>query len=127
MKKLKLPLAEDAVLFVQALPGRLASAMDLLTAWGFKYRTFLVWEHGGQGSSPWSLENHHVLLLGVRGKHQPPSADNRPPFVTRNSNAEPSTESTIVYQQIKEMFPGSKYLEVFVQSHHEGWTPWLAG
>ena len=127
MKNLKLPLAEDAVLFVQALAERLAPAMDLMMPWGFKYRTFLVWEHGGYGSSPWSLENHHVLLLGVRGNHQPPSPDNRPPFVIKSVGAEASTESTIVYQRIKEMFPRSKYLEVFVQSNHEGWTPWLAG
>jgi N6-adenosine-specific RNA methylase IME4 len=123
LKKLKPPIAADAVMFLQTPPSSLVSALELLAAWGFKYRTFLVWQCFYPSSSKWLKEYHRAVLIGVRGDHSAPLPENLIPSLILQKTPLPIHESTI-RKHIESMFPGEKYLEVFSKSNRQGWVSW---
>jgi hypothetical protein len=59
--------AHDAHLHLQAVPEAMPAAVKVLTAWGFRYESFLVWQKTPTGYGRYWRESHEVLLLGVRG------------------------------------------------------------
>ena len=65
--KLKPPAAENAVLFLWATAPMLPDALRLMNAWGFKYRSHLVWRKDRMGTGYWFRFSHELLLVGVRG------------------------------------------------------------
>jgi len=121
MKKLRPPIAPDAVLFLQTPPSNLVSALELLAAWGFKYKTFLVLECFHPSGSTWLKEYHRAVLIGLRGDHRAPLPENLVNSLILQTN--PVPEATL-RKQIGQMFPGEKYLEVFTRSNHMGWSSW---
>jgi hypothetical protein len=72
MRKLKLPVAADMVLFLQTPPSHLPSALQLLLAWGFEYRTIQVvlpeagHFKGGRGNSSCRAYRRHGKSSGWR-------------------------------------------------------------
>jgi site-specific DNA-methyltransferase (adenine-specific) len=66
-------LADDnAILFLWATVPLLPSAFDVIQAWGFKYKTLIVWEKTGiLGMGNWVRVQEELLLIGVRGKVKP--------------------------------------------------------
>jgi len=123
MKKLKPPIAQDAVMFIQTPPSNLVSALELLAGWGFKYQTFLVREYAMPRASGWLSENHCAVLVGVKGSHSAPLPENLAPSMILQKTFIPISEATI-REQIEKMFPGEKYLEIFSKSNRVGWSSW---
>jgi N6-adenosine-specific RNA methylase IME4 len=121
MKKLKPPIAGDAVMFVQTPASSLGSALELLAAWGFKYETFLVLTHFATGVSPWLKENHRAVLVGVQGGHRPPLPENLAPSLILQTTPVPEAA---IRRCIERMFPGEKYLAVFSKIDYQGWSSW---
>jgi site-specific DNA-methyltransferase (adenine-specific) len=123
MKKMRPPIAADAALFLQTPPPSLASALDLLGAWGFKYKTFLVWACSNLTPSGWLPEIQYAVLLGVRGNRPSPLLKSPVPSVTLLNTLMKVSDATI-YDRIERMFPGEKCLEVFTRSNRQGWSSW---
>jgi N6-adenosine-specific RNA methylase IME4 len=123
LKKLKLTIADDAVLFLQTPPSNLLSGLELLLAWGFKYKTFQVWSCWNKASSGPFAEIDHAVLIGVKGNHPACVLDNLIPSVTP---VKPflAANTVTIYDQIERNFPAGKYLEVFVRSNRQGWESW---
>jgi len=53
MKRLKLPAADDCVLFMWATSPKVPEALELMEAWGFEYKTCMVWEKDKIGMGYW--------------------------------------------------------------------------
>jgi N6-adenosine-specific RNA methylase IME4 len=123
MKKLKLPIVADAVLFLQTPPRKLPSALELLAAWCFEYKTFQVWSYLNRASSGLVAEIHHVVLIGVKGNHPASVLENLAPSITPVKPLLVLKPLTI-YDCIEKVFPAGKYLEVFSRSNRQGWTSW---
>jgi len=121
MKKLKPPIAGDAVMFVQTPASSLVSALELMAAWGFKYETFLVLTHFASGGSPWLKENHRAVLVGVKGGRQPPLPENLAPSLILQTTPVPEAA---IRRCIEKMFPREKYLSVFSKIDYQGWSSW---
>ena len=124
LKKLKLPIAADAVLFLQTPPPNLSSALELLAAWGFQYRTFQVWYSPNWSSSGWLTEIHHAVLIGFRGNHPAILLENLASSITLVKPLLSVSKTITIYDRIEEMFPTGEYLEIFVRSNRQGWTSW---
>ena len=58
--------APDAALYLWALPHMIAAALEVMAAWGFDYRTQMIWGKDQIGIGQW-----------VRNQHE--TAANRPP------------------------------------------------
>jgi ParB-like chromosome segregation protein Spo0J len=72
------PAAEDAYLFLWAVSCLVPEALAVIEAWGFRYRTNLVWVKPRWGLGSWARNRHELLLFGTRGNVEPPETPDRP-------------------------------------------------
>jgi N6-adenosine-specific RNA methylase IME4 len=122
--RLKVPAAEDAVLFLWATNPKLEDALRVMREWGFQYRTNMAWVKPTIGTGYYFRGQHELLLLGVRGKMGPPAEEDRPPSVLVAETREHSRKPEVVYEIIEKMYPQGRYLELFARSRRRGWVSW---
>jgi MT-A70 len=67
IKALEVPACDDAVLFLWATSPKLIEALDVMNAWGFTYRTCMVWVKDKIGMGYYARQRHELLLIGKRG------------------------------------------------------------
>jgi len=68
IKNLKVPSADNAVLFLWATAPKLKEALEVIESWGFKYKTCAVWDKEWIGMGYWFRGQHELLLVGIKGK-----------------------------------------------------------
>jgi len=113
--------APDAILFLWATAPKLEDALDVMRAWGFRYRTNMAWVKDGIGTGIWFRGKHELLLLGVRGSPRPPAPADRPPSVLEAPRGEHSEKPEAVYEIIERMTPGARRIELFARRRRPGW------
>lgn len=74
---LRIPAADDAVLFLWATAPKLRSALAVMDAWKFEYVTQAVWDKMRVGMGYWFRGQHEILLVGTRGHWSPPAPSAR--------------------------------------------------
>ena len=115
---------EDAVLFLWATTAKLPEALEVLTAWGFEYRTSMVWVKTQIGMGYYARGQHEILLIGARGSLPVPKAENRPPSVLEAPRAAHSAKPAAFRELIEAMYPEHKRVELFAREPAEGWEGW---
>jgi N6-adenosine-specific RNA methylase IME4 len=95
----------------------------VMEAWGYEYKTCMVWVKPRGPSLGWWLKNRHeTLLIGTTDKAHPPKL--RPPSVIESPVARHSTKPDAFYGAIEAAFDGP-YLELFARRSRNGqWTCW---
>lgn len=121
---LKVPAADNAVLFLWATNPKLQEALAVMAAWGFRYRTNMVWVKDKIGNGYYFRGQHELLLVGEKGDMPVPEEQNRPPSVLQAPRRDHSEKPGEVYGIIEKMYPNRKYLELFAREKHEGWMSW---
>lgn len=121
---LKIPSAEDTVLFLWATNPKLEEALQVMRAWGFTYKTNLVWVKDKTGTGYYFRGQHELLLLGVKGNPSVPLEADRPSSVLFATRGKHSQKPEEVYALIEKMYPNSKRLELFARQKREGWEAW---
>lgn len=121
---LKIPMADNAVLFLWATAPKLEEALQVLNAWRFSYRTCAVWNKEVIGMGYWFRGQHELLLVGVRGNFPRPQSSERVSSVITERRGKHSQKPDLVYDMIENMCPGRHYLELFSRSKRNGWTMW---
>lgn len=121
---LKIPASENAVLFLWATNPKLEEALKVIKAWGFQYRTNLVWVKDRFGTGYYFRGQHELLLVAKKGDTQAPNESNRFPSVLFAPCKEHSRKPLEVYDLIEKMFPNQKYLELFARNRRRGWVAW---
>ena len=121
-----LPVADvatpDAVLFLWATSPKLAEAMRVIDAWGFTYRTSLVWVKGSIGMGYYARQQHELLLVATRGSLPTPRERDRPASVLTAPTGRHSAKPEIVYTLIETMYPELERRELFQRgATREGW------
>lgn len=122
---LKVPVAEDAILFLWATNPKLQDALKVIKAWGFDYITNLVWVKGNGGIGYYVQSDHELLLIGKKGNIPPPMSANRPSSVLQVSKTGHSSKPKEMYAIIETMYPNRKYLELFSRNGtRPSWVFW---
>lgn len=116
--------SEDAILFLWATNPKLPEALQVMQAWGFIYKTNLVWVKDKIGTGYYFRGQHELLLVGVKGSIGVPEEQNRPSSVLNSARQEHSKKPTEVYELIEKMYPNRQYLEFYARNQREGWTSW---
>jgi len=116
--------AEDAILFLWATNPKLEEALQVMQAWGFTYKTNLVWVKDKIGTGYYFRGQHELLLVGIKGSIGVPEEHTRPPSVLHSPRNEHSQKPNEVYKLIESMYPNREYLELFARNNREGWTSW---
>jgi N6-adenosine-specific RNA methylase IME4 len=125
IKNIKVPSAENSVLFLWATAPKLIEALEVMNAWGYAYKTQSVWDKELIGSGYWFRGQHEILLVGVKGKFSPPIPENRESSVYREKRTQHSKKPTHYYEWIEKAFPNQRYLEMFSRNtFNEKWSVW---
>jgi N6-adenosine-specific RNA methylase IME4 len=114
----------DAVLFLWATSPKLAEALHLLDAWGFVYRTSMVWVKDHIGMGYWARQQHELLLIATKGTPPTPAPADRPSSVITAPVGRHSAKPAEVYTVIERMFPGLPRVELFARAPRDGWARW---
>lgn len=124
MKRLKIPAAEDCILFMWATSPKIPQGIELMQAWGFEYKTCMVWVKDKIGMGYYARQKHELLFIGGKGNLQLPDDNKKPESVFFADRTEHSEKPEIVYEIIESMFPEYKKLEIFARSKRNNWDSW---
>lgn len=116
--------ADHAVLFLWATAPLLVEALEVLAAWGFQYRSDLVWDKERAGMGHYLRVQHELLLIGIRGRPPTPAYAARPPSVIRSVRRAHSQKPDEAYEIIERMYPELPKLELFARRARDGWASW---
>lgn len=117
---------ENSILFMWATSPKLAECFEVLRAWGFNYRTDMVWVKDKIGMGYHVREQHESLLIAKRGELAPPPVEARPPSVVSEPRLEHSAKPLVFYDLIDRMYPDVRKIELFGRAPvtRELWTVW---
>jgi N6-adenosine-specific RNA methylase IME4/ParB-like chromosome segregation protein Spo0J len=125
IKQLTAPATDNACLFLWAVNCLLPQALELIDAWGFSYKTNLVWVKPSIGLGVWTRNRHELLLFATRGRIDVPDPERRPDSVLEAARGAHSQKPQAVYQLIERAYPQLSKLELFARgTARPGWTAW---
>lgn len=124
LANMAVPVAEHAVLFLWATNPKLPEALQVMAAWGFGYRTNMVWVKDRIGMGYYVRGQHELLLIGKRGELPVPAPSDRPASVIQAPRTEHSAKPEVVYDLIEQMYPGLAKVELFARQQRPGWAAW---
>jgi N6-adenosine-specific RNA methylase IME4 len=113
------PAATNCALFMWATAPMLPQALIVMAAWGFDYRSHMVWVKPGIGTGYWFRNAHELLLLGIKGKIPTP-VDHVSSVISAPRGAH-SVKPEEFAAIIENMFPHLPRLEMFARAPREGW------
>ena len=109
----------------------LQEGLAVMAAWGFKYKTNVVWHKirkdggpDGRGVGFYFRNVTEILLFGVRGKNARTLGPGRSQVnILKTQKREHSRKPDEQYDLI-EACSGGPYLELFGRGQRRGWTTW---
>jgi len=117
--------SENCILFMWATNPLLEDALKVIDAWGFKYKTNMVWVKDKSTFNQlgfYIYGQHELLLIAVKGSMLP--IGDKPKSIITGENNIHSKKPEIVYEIIESMFPEMKYLELFARRKRNLWESW---
>ena len=128
---LRIPVADDAVLFLWSCWPILPESLHVITAWGFEYKSLAwVWVklnpssvgfHYGMGY--YTRANSEPCLLATRGHLPKPKARDVQALIcspVREHSRKPDEQ----YVKMERLYPNARYLELFPRRKRDGWSCW---
>jgi N6-adenosine-specific RNA methylase IME4 len=117
--------ARDCALLLWATDPMLTQALDVMAAWGFRYKTVgFYWTKTNKDGSPftgcgyWTRANPEQCLLGTRGNPKRQAKDVRRWIVA--PRREHSRKPDEVYTRVERLLPGP-YCDLFSRERRAGW------
>lgn len=122
---------DTAHLYLWVPNALLPDGLAVLAAWGFNYKTNLVWQKvrkdggpDGRGVGFYFRNTTELLLFGVRGKNARTLAPGRRQVnVVQTRKREHSRKPDEAYGVIEQCSPGP-FLEMFARGSRPGWSSW---
>jgi N6-adenosine-specific RNA methylase IME4 len=125
LKALRLPAADDAVLFLWIVDWAFQGAVELLKAWGFEHKSSIVWVKPSIGPGVWVRHRHETCWIAVKGNPGPPDPEDRCDSVIEAPRGRHSQKPDQSYQLIERMYPHLSKLELFARGQaRPGWHCW---
>lgn len=119
---LGVPSDDDAVLYLWSTSPHLPDALRVMGAWGFSYRTSLVWDKLRMGCGYWARIQHEMLLVGIKGSFRPPIPSLRIRSVLSIPRTIHSRKPPEVRDLISSWYPNERKLEIFARERITGWS-----
>jgi N6-adenosine-specific RNA methylase IME4 len=132
---MKLPVpqitAPTAHLYLWVPNALLLEGIQVLQAWGFAYKTNLVWHKvrkdggpDGRGVGFYFRNTTELVLFGIKGKNARTLAAGRSQVnIIKTQKREHSRKPDEMYELIEACSPGP-YLEMFARGTRDGWCSW---
>lgn len=121
--------APDCLLMMWAVQPMLDQALEVMSAWGFKYKTAGAWAKQSSTGNKWAFGTGYLLrcsaeffLVGARGN--PKSAVKNVRNLIVAPVREHSRKPDEMHDNLERMFPDVARLEMFARESRPGWTAW---
>jgi N6-adenosine-specific RNA methylase IME4 len=116
--------ADDCVLFLWGTFPLLPDALDVIRAWGFKYKTAIVWHKDGGAFGHYHKANAELLFIATKGSALP-DADKKESQVIEHKRLGHSRKPECFREMIDRAYIHGPRIELFCRgpSAH-GWTAW---
>jgi N6-adenosine-specific RNA methylase IME4/ParB-like chromosome segregation protein Spo0J len=124
IKAMAVPAADDCVLFMWATAPMLPEALEVMTAWGFTYKSHCIWLKDRIGTGYWFRNEHELLLIGTRGSVPAPAPGQQYASVIEAPVTKHSAKPPHFAEMIEEMFPNVPAVELFARGQRLGWDVW---
>ena len=126
LQKIQLRIKDNAVLFFWATNPHLEHALEVIKAWGFDYKTNIVWvktQLKKPGVGFYVRGRHELLLICIRGSFTPLDKNISPPIgsVMYAPIGEHSEKPQEAYEIIERLYPNCTYIELFARRKRPGW------
>lgn len=119
---LKVPAADDCVLYLWATVPMLPEALNVMEAWGFEYKSQIVWVKDRIGTGYWTRNQHEILLIGTRGGIPAPAQGSQPSSVINAPLGRHSEKPAVFAEMIENLFPATPKIELFCRTPRAGWS-----
>lgn len=113
---------DDAILYLWATAPKLEECFEVIKAWGFEYRTNMVWDKEKIGMGYHARNQHELLLICKRGEIPPPAAGTQPSSVYREARGDHSAKPAFFAEMIEGFYPQLPKIELFCRSPRAGWA-----
>ena len=120
----------NAHLYLWVPNALLPEGIAVLQAWGFKYKSNIVWHKvrkdggpDGRGVGFYFRNTTELLLFGVRGSMRTLDPGRRQVNIIRTRKREHSRKPDEQYELIQSCSPGP-YLEMFARGTRDSWLSW---
>lgn len=122
---------ENSHLYLWVPNALLLEGLEVMKAWGFRYKTNIIWEKvrndgapDGRGVGFYFRNVTEILLFGVRGTNVRTLDPGRSQVnLIRSKKREHSRKPDEMIDLIERCSPGP-YLELFARGVRDGWTLW---
>jgi N6-adenosine-specific RNA methylase IME4 len=121
IQSMKIPAADNCVLFLWSTVPMLEHALETLKAWGFSYRSNFSWTKNEIGTGHWNRNKHEHLLIGMKGSIPAPDPSDRDDSVIEADVREHSRKPDEIYEMIEKYYPNLPRIELFARRFRSGW------
>ena len=87
-------------------------AHEVMAAWGFAYKSNLVWVKDRFGTGYWSRNKHEMLLIGTRGHVPAPAPGTQWPSAIEAPVGRHSEKPAVFYEIVERYFPALPKIEL---------------
>lgn len=130
-----LPVSEiadkDCACFMWVTDSHLKEGIEVLEAWGFKYKTIAFnwvkkYESGATcvNFAPWTLKSHEICLLGIKGTMGKFKKSNNVQGLIEAVRTKHSKKPKEVRNRIETLFGNVPRIELFAREWQEDWFVW---
>lgn len=121
--------SDDAVLLIWTTDYHLAKCLDVITAWGFEYKTVgFVWQKLNKSGSPVCFTGAYTLksgaelcLLATRGNTKGWVKDRKVMALLQSPRGKHSEKPSEIRDRVERLFGDRKRVELFARNYNKGW------
>lgn len=121
IKNMYIPSSDDCVLFLWATAPKIREALEVMNAWGFEYKTQMIWDKKIIGMGYWFRGQHEILMVGTKGNVFPPPQEKRISSIYREKRGKHSKKPDAIRRFIDGWYPNQRKLELFARDTFIGW------
>lgn len=117
--------ADDSILLLWAIAPMLPDALSVMIAWGFEYKSHLIWDKVVGGTGYWFIGRHELLLIGTRGHVVAPAMGTQLPSIVASAKGRHSAKPDLILEWIDRTFPSLPKIELNRRGPaRPGWDAW---
>jgi len=124
----KLPIKElcqkDCVLFLWATAPKLPEALSVMDAWGFQYKTNIVWDKVKHNFGFYFSVRHELLLIGGMGSSTPDIKELHDSVISIERSNKHSEKPSYFRELIDKLYVDGNRIELFAREKIENWDNW---
>jgi len=115
---------ENSVLYLWGTAPKLIEALEVMSAWGFKYKTHAIWDKEIIGMGYWFRGQHELLLVGTKNNFSPPKQELRVSSIIKIKRTKHSKKPHLIMELIDRWYPDKTKIELFARENRDGWDCW---